>query len=131
MTHKHAELIAKFAEVAKITDQPHKQFQYLSRKHGGWRTFNKGNPKWNPDVAYRFKWETVVVNGVEVPRPLRYEELVLDNRYWLIVPTASSAMLAQPFDYSKLSHQEVWAYRGFVHSTRAEALEYAAALGWN
>ena len=130
MTHKHAELIAKFAEVAKITDQPHKQFQYLSRKHGGWRTFNKENPKWNPDVAYRFKRETVVVNGVEVPRPLRYEELVHGTTYW----TLHSAGIPPVHQFRAevaASFTKSWAERGLVHSTEANAKEYAAALGWN
>ena len=131
MTHKHAELIAKFAEVAKITDQPHKQFQYLSRKHGGWRTFKKGNPKWNPDVAYRFKRDTVVVNGVEVPRPLRYEEMINGLDYWVVVPTAVHTKLVQGFTKYANEYHKTYADRGLVHRSEAEAWEHAAALGWN
>ena len=130
MTHKHAELIAKFAEVAKTTDQPHKQFQYLSRKHGGWRTFNKENPKWNPDVAYRFKRETVVVNGVEVPRPLRYEELVNGVAYYLLDPL-SAANLWYSFYKTPGEYHKLWAARGLIYNAEADALEHAAALGWN
>ena len=131
MTHKHAELIAKFAEVAKITDQPHKQFQYLSRKHGGWRTFKKGNPKWNPNVAYRFKRETVVVNGVEVPRPLKYSE-VGSGTFYLVDPVGFGDPAYEiRVDFCLKEHIKRWTERGLVHSTEANAKEYAAALGWN
>ena len=129
MTHKHAELIAKFAEVAKTTDQPHKQFQYLSRKHGGWRTFKKDNPKWNPDVAYRFKQETVVVNGVEVPRPLRYEELAQGLTYYVVVSTGQQGFCSFTAEGGGIT--KMWADRGLVHRTREEAKEHTAALGWN
>lgn len=129
MTHKHAELIAKFAEVAKTTDQPHKEFQYLSRKHGGWRTFKKGNPKWNPDVAYRFKRETVVVNGVEVSRPMRYEELVHGTTYWMLHSAGITPV--HQFRAADDSFTKLWAERGLVHSTEANAKEHAAAIGWN
>ena len=85
-------------------------------------------PVWDQYNIYRAKpapAPTIIVNGIEVPEPVR-EELEKGCRYWLANPTS-------PYLYSGLwwggnDIDRRWLSRGLIHLTEAAAVEHAKAM---
>lgn len=70
--HVHAELMAMYAEDAKITTKPWKLWEFREL-NGDWLNLSQ-HPMWVFDMEYRRKPMTHVVHGVEIP-DLRIKEL--------------------------------------------------------
>ena len=60
--HKHAELMAQYAQDALTTDKPWESWEFKSF-HGTWLSL-KSNPRWHTDQQYRRrpKQHTIVLN---------------------------------------------------------------------
>jgi len=71
------------------------------------------------------KPKTVVVNGVEVPEPVR-EALRIGDRYWLVALDATGLTDVHQWDRDDLDR--LWLSRGLIHLTRAAAESHARAL---
>ena len=104
-------------------------------KHGWQRFLNNKKvwvetsaPVWDPDGIYRAKpapAPTIIVNGIEVPEPVR-EELEKGCRYWLANPTS-------PYLYSELcwggdDTDRRWLSRGLIHLNEAAAVAHTKAM---
>ena len=64
--HKHALLIMQLAEKLQ---SDHEAYKEISRKRGDeWMDMDT-MPVWFDSVEYRFKPDTVIINGIECPRP--------------------------------------------------------------
>lgn len=69
MGHVHAELMKQYAEDAKETDRPWSRWEF-SCADLGWCALDS-HPKWRKILRYRRKPRTHIVNGIEVPAPMR------------------------------------------------------------
>lgn len=63
--HIHAELMLQYAEDAKTTDEPWKNFQWRTRA-GEWLTMQK-DMQFESKYVFRRKPKTRIVHGVEIP----------------------------------------------------------------
>jgi hypothetical protein len=102
----------------------------------GWQRFlyNKkvwvetSTPVWDPDGIYRAKpapAPTIIVNGIEVPEPVR-EELEVGRKYWLATTSGPELSIEliwrdHPFHRTRLN-------RGLIHLTEAAAVEHTKAM---
>lgn len=68
--HPHAELMAHYAEDAKVHPRPWELWQRRVKPNGRW-TDHKSSPAWWLDREYRRKPRTININGYEVPEPER------------------------------------------------------------
>lgn len=89
--HKHAELMAQYAEDAKITDEPwllweltHRLIDDSSGRECTIWVACCGHPNWTPSIEYRRKRKMIRVNGIEVPAP---ERVAPENGTYYFVPS--------------------------------------------
>ena len=80
--HKHAALMAQYAQDAAETDRPWERWQVYIM--GGWRNWDIPFTFY-PESEYRRKPRTININGYEVPEPVRKECLEYDNTTSLIL----------------------------------------------
>ena len=78
--HKHAESMAMYAEDALVTDKPWELWQYKSAN--SWRDYFHDHPRWCTDFEYRRKPKTIIINGFEVPEPMRVLPAFDDNYFY-------------------------------------------------
>lgn len=102
-------------------------------KHG-WHKYRDGNwkdvgsPVWFQDDIYRAKpapAPTIIVNGIEVPEPVR-EALRLDQTYW--VADLPSANLAWDRSWSNDAYDIRALNHGLIHLNEAAAVAHAKAM---
>lgn len=102
-------------------------------KHG-WQWYHYGRwweslaPSWEANTIYRARpapAPTILVNGIEVPEPVR-EALRLDQTYW--VADLPSANLAWDRSWSNDAYDSRVLNRGMVHLTEAAAVAHAKAM---
>ena len=66
--HKHAQLMLQYAQDAAETDRPWERWEVLvADKWVG----NGGPMMFDADIEYRRKPSVIVINGIEVPEPMR------------------------------------------------------------
>lgn len=102
-------------------------------KHG-WQRFLNGHwwespsPSWLADVSYRAKpatAPTILVNGIEVPEPVR-EALDKGQRYWLVSVTATRLSIGITWT---AGYCDIIALnRGLIHLTEAAAVAHTKAM---
>jgi hypothetical protein len=71
----------------------------------------------------RRKPQTIIVNGVEVPEPLR--ELNLGQKCWL---AANTNREPYRFTCQGLECEQLWLLRGYLHATKKAAQKHMDAL---
>lgn len=64
--HKHADLIAKLVEMLKTDHEAYNKLQFFNRMNNTWE--NCKYIYFHESEQYRFKPETVTINGVECPK---------------------------------------------------------------
>lgn len=69
MAHIHAEVMAQYAEDAKVHDEPWKLWQYYVS--GTWENC-ENHPSWYSESLYRRKPRTVKIGDIEVPEPCKF-----------------------------------------------------------
>lgn len=122
MAHKHAALMALYAQDAAETDEPWERWE-ARRPDGRWNPLAQ-DPCWYLDLEYRRKPKTIMVNGFEVPEPLK--EMPERGNVWLVIPHSESFT---DFHYAEDSRwKRVALDRGLLHSTKEAAVAHAKAM---
>ena len=85
MAHIHAELMAQYAEDAKVHDEPWELWQHEAV--GTWIDC-VSHPCWCSDSRYRRKPRTVKIGDIEVPEPCK---VALDYRQEYFIPLLTTA----------------------------------------
>ena len=102
-------------------------------KHG-WETFmnnhwvNCSSPSWHFDNTYRAKpapAPTIIVNGIEVPEPVR-EALEIGQRYWFASVTAVHLIVGVTWVGGDCDTRVL--NRGLIHLTEEAAVAHAKAM---
>lgn len=70
--HVHAELMLEYGKDALVSKEPWKDWEYSYNYDlkEVWYTLDT-HPNWEADVKYRRKPKTILINGYEVPEPIR------------------------------------------------------------
>ena len=121
MGHVHAAAMAEYAKEAAETDMPWERWEF-SKTGRDYDSLHE-HPSWNPDIKYRRKPKTILINGHEVPEPHR-TPLKDGEVYWALTLFSSATSLRwkdDDFDNSYLKN-------GFVHLTKEAAEKHFNAL---
>ena len=121
--HPHAAAMLLYAEDAADTDAPWERWEFKCSDNG-FNTCLK-HPEWNDHFEYRRKPQTITVNGVEVPEPMRKEPKKTQH-YYLAYPISKN-MYAQ-FDWAGTKADKLWFEKGLIHHTREAAIAHTKAL---
>ena len=78
--HIHAEQMGLYAEDALTTACPWELWE-TRYTDGIWRDLQT-NPRWLTDFEYRRKQKTIIINGFEIPEPMRVRPAVGDAYYY-------------------------------------------------
>jgi hypothetical protein len=111
--HKHADLIHAWADGAEI--------QVFER--GEWKPVVGNSPYWLVDSQYRIKPKTILINGFEVPEPVRK---ALHGQILWTFGTGSENGFSYPHQNSARDIERLKA--GLVHATKEDAELHRKAL---
>lgn len=121
--HKHAALMLQFAQDAQETETPWERWQYKSHATGKWSNFY-GNPGWKDNYEYRRKPIVIIINGIEVPEPMREKPEIGDIYY---VPQVRYTFVEQ-LEWAGNGIDIFNLNSGLVHLTESAALSHGNAL---
>ena len=121
--HIHAELMKQYAEDAAETDKPWEGWE--KQLAGGLWVACPVHPDWHARQSYRRKPQTITVNGIEVPEPMRKAPLV-GEKYWIATPDGPS--LFHEIHWDNGTGVRMWHERGLVHLSKYAAIQHARAL---
>lgn len=124
MKHKHAELMAQYAQDAAETDKPWERWERYHDFAGKWVSLT-GNPSWYNAAQYRRKPKVILINGFEVPEPVR-EPLKHETVYFTPSITRVNGADCHTWDGGKYDNS--WLSRGLIHLTKEAATLHAEAL---
>ena len=119
--HKHWRLMRDYAHDAAETEKPWERWEY--RDGGAWYSHSL-NPQWHTETEYRRKPRVILINGIEVPEPMREKPEIGDIYY---VPQVRYTFVEQLkwagnwIDIFNLNS-------GLVHLTESAALSHVNAL---
>jgi hypothetical protein len=119
--HKHAELIALYAQDAMETDKPWERWEYSS--HGIEWFGCSCNPSWGTELEYRRKPKTIRIGDYDVPEPVR-EPLNDWDWYWVACLTNGATYLPWRGDVIEIQ----WLSQGLIHRTKEAAELHVKAL---
>ena len=125
MKHKHAELMAQYAQDALETDRPWERWEYFDEFNSSWEPLTM-NPKWFTDFQYRRKPKVISINGIDVPEPER-GPLKYNQDYYIPVMGGHPSKYAG-FLWKGNSYDHIYLKRGIVHSTFEAAEIHARAI---
>lgn len=122
-SHPHAESMLLYAQDALEIDKPWERWEC---NHDGAEWYGlTNNPVWSPSMAYRRKPKTILVNGIEVPEPVR-KPLKESEPYWLAVPTNRNRAVSIVWLDDK--DDEYVLQCGLIHLTKEAAVLHAEAM---
>ena len=119
--HKHAALIAQYAQDATETDAPWERWEV---SFGGGFIGVTGHPNWSVNHEYRRKTKTILINGHEVPEPCR-TPLEIGDAYWTF--TFFFAGVIEVY-WGGDSEDHNAFKNGFIHLTKEAAEKHLNAL---
>ena len=120
--HKHAHLMALYAQDAAETDEPWLRWE-VGHEDGAWVSC-PCNPSWRADTKFRRKPKTININGFEVPEPFRAPPET-EQEYWLVDPANETCY---PYHWENTSCELLWLRAGLVHPTKEAAELHRKAL---
>lgn len=121
--HPHAESMLLYAQDALETDKPWERWEC---NDGGTEWYGlTNNPVWSLSVDYRRKPKTILVNGIEVPEPVR-TSLEKYEQYWIAAPSVKGFTLQvrwiEDNEDFRLLHS------GLIHLTKEAAVLHSKAM---
>lgn len=119
--HKHALLMAMYAQDALTTDKPHLLWEYRGRD-GQWRAL-VASPAWLDNWEYRRKPQTHMVNGFEVEAPVQHVDPT--TAYYVAAPDIPSWVF---YLGGADNRRQTLAGRGLVFATESAAIANAKAM---
>ena len=128
--HKHAALMAQYAQDAAETDKPWERWELRFVSAGGccgsglWRELD-GSPLWSTDCEYRRKPQQTRYL-IDIPEPLM--QAPKDGQMcYLADPTAPERFLTISWVESSLPHER-WFLRGLVFNNKEDAVFASRAM---
>lgn len=119
----HADLIAQYLQDANETDEPWLRWQF--QVAGQW--IDPTEPiNFDPNLKYRRKPKTILINGFEVPEPVR-EPLEPGQAYWIADTSVYDSPLLKTIWYGDCFDRR-WLAAGLIHLSREAARQHIAAL---
>lgn len=122
--HPHAESMLLYAQDALETDKPWERWEVKRADRENWLNMSN-HPAWISDYNYRRKPQTILVNGIEVPEPVR-KPLKESETYWLAVPTNRNRAVSIVWIDDK--DDEYALQCGLIHLTKEAAVLHAEAM---
>ena len=120
--HKHAHLMAQYAQDALETDRPWDRWQ-ISASGNKWGPLFE-HPRWVSDWGYRRKPRTMTYT-ITIPEPLR-KAPAMGSWYWL-AETASDDFTSR-VEWSGDSTDSRWLKLGLCFATKEDAIAAAKAM---
>ena len=120
--HKHAHLMAQYAQDAAETDKPWERWE-VAASSNKWGLLFK-HPRWVLGRDYRRKPRTLTYT-VTIPEPLR-EAPEIDKTYWLAEPWTKS--LTHEYEWTGDTQDYHLLKRGLCFATREDAIAAAKAM---
>jgi hypothetical protein len=124
MKHKHAELMAQYAQDAMETETPWERWEVYDHIQELWVQMFQ-NPVWRDEIEYRRKPRTIIINGYEVPEPVR-EPLQDWQEYYM--PSITFEAGADCYTWRGDKYDNNWLEKGIIHLTKEAAETHAKAL---
>lgn len=123
--HKHAHLMALYAQDAMETDKPWERWE---SRHPRLTEFSKMvcNPAWAEHIYYRRKKNTININGIEVSEPER-KPLELKQMYY-IPDFIEQDALYKGYRWSNHATDNYLLLIGLIHLDKESAILHAKAL---
>lgn len=125
--HPQAERMAQYAEDARTHTEPWTLWEWSD--DGVTWACASCHPGWDPNRQYRRKPRTILINGHEVPEPLRELPPPGSAVYWPDIAdgehVAKHALVGSMLDWPCLTRLRS---RGLLHLTRDAAEQHARAL---
>lgn len=125
MKHKYAELMMLYAQDAMETDKPWERWEFKHELHDTWRDFDD-HPAWIDDYEYRRKQNTIVINGHEVPAPIKTP--LMDGVTYFVPVISGQDRLYDWFLWEGDSYDYLLLERGLIHMTEDNAIQHSEAL---
>lgn len=119
----HADNCALYAQDANECEEPWLRWQI--RRAGLWLDANSPFTFF-PDQEYRRKPRTILINGFEVPEPVR-EPLEPGQVYWIADTSVYDSPLLKTVWYGDCFDRK-WLAAGLIHTTREAAQQHIYAL---
>ena len=123
VSHPHAESMLLYAQDAMETDKPWERWE-CSDDLVTWSPLTT-HPSWVDWLKYRRKPRTIMINGIEVPEPVR-EKLNDGQRHWIVDITQDELVQLQHWVDDHLDAR--FLERGLIHLTEENARKHAEAL---
>ena len=120
--HKHAHLMAQYAQDAAETDEPWERWE-TAISGNKWCSL-PGNPIWGEHAEYRRKPRTLT-DTVTIPEPMR-EAPKDGNEYY--VPCQLAPALWGSFEWYNGDLDKLYLKRGLCFATREDAIAAAKAM---
>jgi hypothetical protein len=115
--HKHAALMAQYAQDAMETETPWERWQYrYPTVSWAWKDAH-ADFSFLSHVEYRRKPKVIMINGFEVPEPMR-EAPEMGTKYWVAANTGNEP---QRHMWDGEDMDLLWLRCGIVHATREAA----------
>ena len=121
--HKHAHLMAQYAQDALETDTPWKKWEINVQTSGRWYSIH-GHPTWAVEYEYRRKPRTMTYT-VTIPEPMREAPEVGESYY---VPCQLAPALWGSFEWYNGDLDKLYLKRGLCFATREDAIAAAKAM---
>ena len=121
--HKHAALIAQYAQDALETDKPWERWELRSMDSEQWQACG-GRISFSERCEYRRKPRTMTYT-VTIQDPLR-EAPEVGEKYWLVEPY--SEKLAHEYTWAGDEIDMLWLNHGLCFATKEDAIAAAKAM---
>ena len=122
--HKHAESMRQYYTDAMETEEPWKRWE-MSDDAVRWTPCDY-HPDWDTSMQYRHRPRTIMINGFEVPEPLR-QEPAYGDLLWLASLT-SEYPVSIPWEDRYKEMAAYWMKLGLLHVTQSAAHTHVQAL---
>lgn len=126
--HTHAKLMMEYAKDALVSKTPWEFWQY-AKEFPNFEWVNcDSHPLWDEDTKYRRKPKTIIINGYEVPEPIR--ELPNLGRAGIDESIFITMLNENGYVQQGIgnSYTKVFLERGLCHRTKEAAQLHARAL---
>lgn len=122
--HIHAELMLQYAQDAMETDKPWERWEFFSHIREVWVRLGS-SPCWFTNAQYRRKKETIVINGIEVPKPV--DKSLRNGQEYLLVDILSDDLTLCLYWHGDVEDKR-YLERGLIHLDEESAIIHAKAL---
>lgn len=126
--HIHAELMLEYSKDALVSKEPWNDWQFADALHEYEWLKCDTNPAWAEDTRYRRKPKTILINGYEVPEPIRnlpdLGKSGISETVWIPSLTEIPSFALGVGN----SYTRVFFDRGLCHLTKEAAELHAKAL---